>query len=101
MLRKEKNEPGQTRGSCCGARDARQFLSLGSPPLVSATGQLMAADREAVINLSPKLRTLGLPPYVIVHGRDPESVAVMTALRLRGAASPTEISQSLSLCLIE
>ena len=65
------------------------FYLLAAPPLVSATGQLMAADREAVINLSPKLRTLGLPPYVIVHCRDPESVAVMTALRLRGAASPT------------
>lgn len=80
-----------TRIAAAVAADQRlfNFYLIIAPEHTSAMGQLTPADQEAAIALSPRLRTLGLPPYVIVHGRDPSSVAVMTALRLRGAKSLT------------
>lgn len=64
----------------------RDFFLLATPEHVSARGELTSKDREAVISLSPRLRALGLPPYAILHGRDPAAVAVMMALRARGTA---------------
>lgn len=64
----------------------RDFFLLVAPEHISARGELTSKDREAVISLSPRLRALGLPPYALLHGRDPSAVAVMMALRARGTA---------------